>query len=141
MGRKNPGKLGHLEWRIMEVVWANGPVTSRQVLENLNDKSQLAYTTIMTTMRNLEKKGALRHTSEQRTYVYTAVLKKPDAVRRVLKDIVSIFFRSSYTELANALVDGEIMADDEVASVIEVINRMNYVKSRESKHGNGANSK
>ena len=97
----------------------------------------MIITTIMTTMRNLEKKGALQHTLKQRTYVYTAALKKPEAIRRVLKDVVSVFFGSSYKELANALVDGEIMADEEVASILETINRMKHEKREDTEKDGG----
>src|SRR5215470_11015214 len=63
--------LGDLETRVMRAIWARGkPVTVRDVLGDLQAERPLAYTTVMTVMGNLRKKGWLRRQDEGRAYRY-----------------------------------------------------------------------
>lgn len=63
--------LGDLEAQVMRAIWARGePVTVREVLGDLNAERSLAYTTVMTVMGNLRKKGWLRRHDEGRAYRY-----------------------------------------------------------------------
>ena len=63
--------LGDLEVQVMRRIWArHGPVTVRDVLGDLQRDRNIAYTTVMTVMGNLEKKGWLRRHAEGRAYRY-----------------------------------------------------------------------
>src|SRR5215472_2089590 len=63
--------LGDLETQVMRRIWARrGPVTVRDVLGDLQRDRNIAYTTVMTVMGNLEKKGWLRRHAEGRAYRY-----------------------------------------------------------------------
>jgi predicted transcriptional regulator len=63
--------LGDLEVQVMRAIWARGePVTVRDVLDDLQAERPLAYTTVMTVMGNLRKKGWLRRHDEGRAYRY-----------------------------------------------------------------------
>lgn len=63
--------LGDLEVQVMRQIWARpGPVTVRDVLGDLQRDRTIAYTTVMTVMSNLEKKGWLRRHAEGRAYRY-----------------------------------------------------------------------
>ena len=119
----------------MDVVWEQGPVNSRQGMNVLNKKGNFAYTTIMSTMRNLERKGVLEHNLNVRTYVYQATLSKKEAVGRLFKDIVNTFFRGSYHQLANALVSQEELDAEELQSIYETLETMKekVMKKRVSK--------
>jgi len=83
--------LGPLEAEVMGHVWAaGGPVTVRQLVEQLNQgrAKPLAYTTVMTVMSRLAEKGALRRQAQGRGYAYeaTAADSAGLAVRGVLRD-------------------------------------------------------
>ena len=63
--------LGDLEVQVMRRIWARrGPVTVRDVLGDLQADRDIAYTTVMTVMGNLERKGWLRRHTEGRAYRY-----------------------------------------------------------------------
>lgn len=69
-----PRPLGDLEDTVMTRVWEwNRPVTVREVLEDLQEERQIAYTTVMTVMDNLHQKGWLRREQDGRAYRYEAV--------------------------------------------------------------------
>jgi predicted transcriptional regulator len=63
--------LGDLEARVMRRIWArDGPVTVRDVLGDLRAERDIAYTTVMTVMGNLQRKGWLRRHADGRAYRY-----------------------------------------------------------------------
>src|SRR5215469_2331200 len=73
-GRHVPA-LGDLEARVMRRIWARRePVTVRDVLGDLQQERPIAYTTVMTVMDNLRKKGWLRREAEGRAYRYAPLV-------------------------------------------------------------------
>src|SRR5215510_10831395 len=67
--------LGDLEVQVMRRIWARGePVTVRDVLGDLQLERPIAYTTVMTVMGNLERKGRLRRHAEGRAYQYAPLV-------------------------------------------------------------------
>ena len=72
-------ELGGLEKAIMDRLWGwNRAATVREVLEDLNRDRKVAYTTVMTVMTNLERKGLLSRTLVGRAYAYTPVAAEAD---------------------------------------------------------------
>lgn len=64
--------LGELEAAVMEQMWHRGvPASVRDIMEALQGTRDLAYTTIMTVMDNLHRKGMLTRHMEGRAYVYS----------------------------------------------------------------------
>jgi predicted transcriptional regulator len=73
--------LGTLEQRVMERVWERGEVTVRDVLSDVG--GEVAYTTVMTTLDRLYKKGLLQRRKAGRAFAYTAAVKR-DELQRAL---------------------------------------------------------
>jgi predicted transcriptional regulator len=65
--------LGELERAIMEIVWAaDGPVTGRAVVDELTQERPVAYTTVLTVMDRLVRKGMLTRQRQARAHTYQA---------------------------------------------------------------------
>jgi predicted transcriptional regulator len=77
-----PPRLGDLESEVMEHVWRLGEATVRSVLELINDGAarQRAYTTVMTVMGNLDRKGLMTRRREGKTDVYTPVMSRQEYI-------------------------------------------------------------
>ena len=75
-----PPALGELEADVMEHVWRDGEATVRSVLEELNSKSAKAraYTTVMTVMGNLDRKGLLSRWRVGKTDVFSPLLSREE---------------------------------------------------------------
>jgi predicted transcriptional regulator len=80
-------QLGDLEAAVMDRVWKRArPVLVRDILEDLNTERPLAYTTVMTVMDKLHRKGWLRRESQGRAYVYEAVASRESHTARLMRD-------------------------------------------------------
>jgi predicted transcriptional regulator len=78
--------FGELEAAIMQRLWARGvPTTVREILEDLQQHRTLAYTTVLTVMDNLYKKGWLTRQADGRAHRYTAVVDRDEYVAGLLR--------------------------------------------------------
>jgi len=87
--------LTEAELRLMEVLWTKGPATVQQVLDGLTEKSPLAYNSVLTTIRILEKKGYVKHEKDGRAFIYSPLIERKDATRSEIRRLVSRFFGDS----------------------------------------------
>jgi predicted transcriptional regulator len=98
--------LGPLEMQVMNVVWSVGRCSVRDVVERLN--SRLAYTTVMTTLDRLFKKGFLEREKSERAFLYSPALSSQDWERRRAGSLVAGFLAGpepSRDLLLSSLVD------------------------------------
>jgi predicted transcriptional regulator len=79
--------LGSLEQQVIDVVWGSGAVTVRDVYLQLEEK--VAYTTVMTTLDRLFRKGLLERTKRARAFVYSASASRAELDAMVASDVVS----------------------------------------------------
>jgi len=108
--RKSP-TLTEAELRLMEVLWHKGPATVQQVLQDLPEKAPLAYNSVLTTIRILEKKGYVKHKKDGRAHVYTPLVERQEATRSEIRRLVNRFFESSHELLVlNILKDQSVDA-------------------------------
>jgi predicted transcriptional regulator len=79
--------FGDLEAVIMHRVWDHGdPVTVRELFEELQRERVIAYTTVMTTMDNLHRKGWLARVKEGKAYRYTATASREEYSARLMRE-------------------------------------------------------
>ena len=109
MPPKRSETLTEAELRVMNVLWTKGPANVQQVLDALPEKPALAYNSILTTIRVLEKKGYLKHKKDGRAHIYEPLIAREEASRSEVKHLVSRFFGNSHDLLLlNLLEDRDI---------------------------------
>ena len=111
MPPKQSPTLTEAELRIMDVLWLKGAATVQQVLDRLPDKPALAYNSVLTTVRILEKKGYVKHAKDGRAHIYEPLIGRQEATRSEIRHLVGRFFRDSHEALVlNILEDNELEA-------------------------------
>lgn len=82
--------LGELETAVMERLWARAaPTTVRDVLVDLRHDRDLAYTTVLTVMEKLYRKGFLRREPQGRAHVYAPVTSREEYVARLMREALT----------------------------------------------------
>jgi len=105
--------LTEAELRIMEVLWLKGSATVQTVLDSLPPRPSLAYNSVLTTVRILEKKGYVEHIKDGRAHVYAPLIAREEATRSEIRHLVSRFFKNSHEQLVlNILEDRGIDAEE-----------------------------
>jgi predicted transcriptional regulator len=79
--------FGELESVIMQLVWDHGaPVTVRELFDQLRQERAIAYTTVMSTMDNLHRKGWLDRAKDGKAYRYTATASRDEYSARLMRE-------------------------------------------------------
>ena len=123
MARRRSVPLTEVEQRLMEIVWAAGPVTVGQVVEAIPEAERPAYNTVQTMMKILERKGYVKHRAEGRAFVYHSVVDRESAARTALSQVVQRFFGGSPRALALNLIQGDHLSDEELDELLRTIER------------------
>ena len=121
MPPKQSATLTEAELRIMDVLWRNGSGTVQQVVDWL--PSVLAYNSVLTTIRTLEKKGQLKHVKDGRAHVYKPVIGRQEATRSEIRHLVGRFFRNSHEALVLNILQDEAIDADELKRLREMLER------------------
>lgn len=100
---------------LMDVLWEHGASTVTEVQSRLQDK--LAYTTVLTILRNLEAKGHVAHQTEGRAHRYIALVERDAARRSALKHLSKKFFKGSLEKLLLHAVSDHKLTDGEVKKI------------------------
>ncbi len=98
----------------MKVVWERRRTTVRDVYEALLEDRKIAYTTVMTMMNVLERKGHLRKKSEGRSFVYQPTRSRKQVMRTMVRDFVDRVFGGSAEPLLVHLVEDRRLTPEEL---------------------------
>lgn len=111
---KSPG-LTDAELRLMEVVWKKGVATVADVVDGVTGDPQLAYSTVLTTLRILENKGYLVHSKQGRAFAYKPAVKRDAARENAIRHLLRRFFDGSPELLLLNLLESEKISGKELA--------------------------
>ena len=121
MPPKRSETLTEAELRVMNVLWTKGPANVQQVLDALPEKPALAYNSILTTIRVLEKKGYLKHKKDGRAHIYEPLIARDQASRSEVKHLVSRFFGNSHELLLLNLLEDRDLDEGELKKLRDML--------------------
>jgi predicted transcriptional regulator len=113
MARRRSATLTEAELRLMEVLWERGPATVAEVTAAL-PPPPLAYNSVLTTMRILERKGYVAHDEAGRAFLYRTLVAREEAAGHAVGHVLSRFFDNSAGTLALRLIENERPSDEEL---------------------------
>ena len=102
------------ELEILKVVWERGPATVRDVYEALRARRRIAYTTVLTMMNVLERKGHLRKRPEGRSFRYQPTRPRAQVLRAMVREFVARVFGGSAQPLLVHLVEDRQVSDEDL---------------------------
>jgi len=125
--------LGHLENTVMEILWDRGESNVRDVAQKLD--RPLAYTTVMTTLDRLYKKGLLERRKSERAFLYSPRLSRRDWEQKRAGDFLAGFLEGPLRKrelLISCLVEAVGRQDD---ALLDALERQIRAKRREMERG------
>jgi len=107
MARKQSETLTAAELRLMDILWDKGSATVNEVMDSLPEEPPLAYNTVLTTLRILERKGYVQHQKNSRAFVFSPVIDHRQASRSAVGYVMSQFFRNSPKALVLRILEDQ----------------------------------
>jgi predicted transcriptional regulator len=124
--------LGDRELDVMGVLWELGSGTVNEVRERL--PADLAYTTVLTILRNLEAKGFLRHESEGKAHRYFPSVARRAARRTAVTRLIDKLFHGSPEQLIAQLVEDRTLTADDLRRIRRKIHASEKERSLEGRN-------
>jgi BlaI family transcriptional regulator, penicillinase repressor len=113
--------LGDLERDVLGLVWKHGPASAEAVQKLL--RRPLRESTVRTVLKRMEIKGYLHHTTEGRTFFYSATESRTAAAARAVKGIVDRFCNGSVEDVLLGMVDAQMLDGRELQRLAEKITK------------------
>ena len=111
------------EAEVMNVVWGKDSVTVQDVVDAI--PRQLAYTTVMTTIRILENKGFVARAGKRgRALTYQSIVSSELASRRTLSEMANRYFDGSVKSMVLSLIRSKEITPDDLSELRVVIDSL-----------------
>jgi predicted transcriptional regulator len=118
------GKMfGSVELPVLEALWEKGALTGREIYEEVRRSKELAYTTVLTTVGRMVKKGSIRRKKRDGIYIYEPAWTKLEFERQaaaaVIKGIVEVSPSYAVSAFVDILTQYDADSLDEIMKIIE----------------------
>lgn len=113
--------LTKAELRLMKVLWNRGESTVADVVAATAADGELAYNSVLTTIRILETKGYVSHRQEGRAFLYQSEIGESEARRSEVRHLLQRFFGDSRERLLLSLLGDDELTPDELKRLKEAI--------------------
>jgi predicted transcriptional regulator len=110
-----------LELQILSLLWADGPLTARQVLERMPDGKPRAYTTILSVMQLMEKKRLLSRRPLGTAHVYRPAVSRTRVLGKTLGRLVKHAFGGNAAAAVQSLIRDTPISPEELKEIRELI--------------------
>ena len=113
-------KLTPQEEEAMLAIWKAEEGNVKQILDQMEEPKP-PYTTLASTIKNLEKKGYLSSRLVGNSYIYKPALREADYKKNFMSGVVKNYFSDSYKELVNFFVQQKKLSPKELKEIIDLI--------------------
>lgn len=112
------------ELEVLQVLWARGPLTVREVMDILNSRKQRAYTSVMSLMSDMSEKGLLLRHPKGKAFVYTPAAPQEKTLANLLGDLMERAFKGSASAMVAHLLSKTSPKElEEIREIIETHKR------------------
>src|SRR6185369_1275679 len=115
--------LTHVEEETMQAIWRVGEGNVKAFMEHLDES--IPYTTVASTIKNLEKKGYLGSRLVGNVYLYKPLISDEEYKKKFMGKVVKEYFDNSYKELVTFFVEQKKISDQELTEIISMIEKGN----------------
>jgi predicted transcriptional regulator len=129
MPPKRSNTLTEAELRLMKLLWQRGESAVGDLVAALPDGEQLAYNSVLTTIRILEQKGYVRHRVDGRAFIYCACVEEHEAGRSEVRNMMRRFFGNSRERLLLSLLEDEGITPAELKRLKNTIENARFDES------------
>ncbi|HTQ40507.1 MAG TPA: BlaI/MecI/CopY family transcriptional regulator [Pirellulales bacterium] len=113
--------LGSLQGEVMEFVWSRGEATVAEAHQAISHRRAITYTTVLSAVQKLQRKGWLRHRVAGRAHVYYPTRNREEVGGRTLKELLRTAFSGDPRLLLASLLDDTRLTDEELKELRKLI--------------------
>ncbi len=118
------------ELEILNILWAKGPSTVREVHEVLEQSKEAGYTTTLKLMQIMHEKGMLKRDTSSKTHVYEAIVSQQQTQGQILKRMIDTVFNGSATQMVMQALGNHKANAEELEQIKKYLEQMEQNKNK-----------
>lgn len=123
MTRKKLPALSPSETEILSIVWKLNKATVQDVCDRLPSKRKIAYATVQTLLRRLEKKGYIKHFSKGKAHVFLPAVRKEAVIKRSVSDFIERLFGGDPAPILQYLAEHKKITADDIEALKQLVDK------------------
>ena len=113
MARRKQLAITERQFEVLNLLWEHGPLTVREIREQLVRAVDLPYTTVLGLLQVMERERLVVHEQENQAHRFRPLLSRSEGTSQLLVDFVRRFFSGAAARLVLGLVDArQLSAED-----------------------------
>src|SRR5256885_13028359 len=125
-------ELSDLQLAIMRVLWDKREASAAEVQAAMQRSRRLAITTVSTLLGRLEKKGAVSHRADGRTFVYRARVSELDMRRKAISGVIRNLFRGNPSEVVGQILSERDVSEEDLERMRRMIQDARLAERKKS---------
>ncbi len=116
-------KLSETEWKVMNLLWQAAPQTMMQITNHFKETTRWTKHTVMTFLRRMEEKDAVRHEEGGRAKLYYPNIRQEEAVLQETEEFLDKVFGGRMGLMLNTMVEKKALSKEEISEMYEILRR------------------
>lgn len=116
-------QLSNYEWKIMNLIWEEEPRTITQLTKALTDETGWSKHTVITYLKRLEAKGAVRYEEGERAKLFFADISRKDAQLQEIDSFLNKAFSGSLGLMVKTMIKDEKLSEEEIEELEDMLKR------------------
>lgn len=116
-------KISNSEWDIMEIVWANNPLSSKEIIEKVRQNRDWKPTTIKTLISRLVDKNILSYEKIGKSHYYYPLLKKEECISIKSSKFINKFYKGELKAMIASFIEAYDLSDEEINELKEILDK------------------
>ncbi len=124
-------RLSEAEWKVMGALWEEAPQTIMQMTRRFQETTGWTKHTIMTFLKRMEDKGAVRYEPGERAKLYYPQIERQEAALQETEDFLERVFEGRMGLMLNTMVEQKALSGKEISELYEILKQAEEQQGRE----------
>lgn len=116
-------KISNSEWDIMEILWDNNPLSSKEIIEKIEQKRDWKPTTVKTLISRLVDKNVIDYEKRGKSYYYYPLMKKEDCISARTNKFVNKFYKGELKAMIASFIEEYELSNEEINELKEILDK------------------
>lgn len=121
-GTKEKITLSDGEWKIMKLLWEEAPRTLMELVRELKPETEWSKNTVITMVKRLEAKEAVRHEEGERAKLFYPRIPKEKAAMEETRGFLNRVYEGSLSMMVHSMVSSKALSKKEIDELYAILN-------------------
>ena len=120
---KDKQKISEAEYEVMKVIWENFPISTNEIIEKFENKSEWSPKTIQTLISRLVKKDIITYEKQSRVYIYTPLISENEYINQESKSFLDKFYNGTINSMVLNFIEEDALSDEDIDELKKILDK------------------